>query len=581
MSYRGPDASGLFVSDDKKIALGHRRLSIIDLSKNGIQPMRIGDYIIIFNGEVYNFQELKKGLPGDYISTSDTEVILRAYMKYGLDAFSRLDGMFALVIYDIPKNRIVLARDRMGIKPIYYYQNNDIFCFGSELKTITAPKKLNLRAVQKFLYQNYIYGDETIIADIFKLPSGSFGVYDLAAKNFKITAYWKPDFKPKQDTSFDPIKSCHDILRDSVKRSLISDVPLGVFLSSGTDSSLITALAKEITPEVKTFTVGFEFNSFDESKNAEKISKILGTEHSSIYISKNEITDNIEKIIDVFDEPFGDSSAINTYFLTKFAKEKVKVCLSGDGADEIFAGYPIYYLPKFSNIYNRLPNKQAIEMLTEFIPTSFDRMSFDYKLRRFVHAAKYDFTKAHFYYRIMHNEGVFRKEESDFEPDDFQVYFEEVLSENVLNRLLYTDQKTVLEGDYLVKVDRTSMANSLEVRVPFLNNDVVGFANKLDPQYKLHYLQTKYILKKVLENYIPKRLIYQKKQGFSFPMADWLCGELKDLMLDSLGPVQIQKFSFLNNDKIQEMIKSHLEKKWDYNRELWGLINLLFYLNKI
>ncbi|RJQ34076.1 asparagine synthase (glutamine-hydrolyzing) [Candidatus Parcubacteria bacterium] len=583
LKHRGPDSSGLFVSADEKLALGHRRLSIIDLSDRAKQPMKVGDYVIIYNGEVYNFNELRKDLASEYLSSSDTEVILRAYIKYGTSAFAKFDGMFALAIYDQNKNELILARDRYGIKPLYYSTDDNNFFFASELKCF-AQKKINHKSLAKYFYQYYVYGEDTILEGVNKLEPGTFAIYDLTKKTLRIEKYWQPTFAKKYQGQLEKAKKdLHDVLSASVKQSLISDVPLGVFLSSGIDSSLITAITKERVDKVDTFTIGFDFSSFDESQQAGETAKMLGTNHHRIILDKNEVLKEIPNILDAFDEPFGDSSAIPTYFLNKFAKEKVTVCLSGDGADELFGGYPIYYLPQANNLYRKLPAKKLIEKIVFALPSSAGKMSLDYKLKRFVYAAKYPFTKAHFYYRIMHNQGLLKPEFLAKAKDDFSEYFAGVKDENILNQLLYVDQKTVMEGDYLVKVDRMSMKNSLEVRVPFLNNQVIDFANSLDPKLKIYKNHTKYILKKLLEDYLPKEFIYRKKQGFSFPIAQWLRYELKDFMLDTLSADNIDSLEFLNKNKAQEMIQDHLSSKRDYNRELWALISLVRYIknNKI
>ncbi|MDD4994890.1 MAG: asparagine synthase (glutamine-hydrolyzing) [Patescibacteria group bacterium] len=582
MLHRGPDAAGFFISEDQRVKLGHRRLSIIDLSQRASQPMRIGAYAIVYNGEVYNFKKLKKDLPGDYFSDSDTEVVLRAYIKYGPEAFKLFDGMFALAIYDEVKNQLILARDRMGIKPLYYSFHDGIFQFASELASLQINKKINLRAVRRFFYQNYIYGNESIIENVFKLPPASFAIFDLQKEQINIQEYWKPTFTNNYQDLNNSIDALRCVLDESIEQSLVSDVPLGVFLSSGVDSSLITAIAKEHVGNLNTFTVGFNFgeNSYDESKNASKIAKIIGTNHNSIYLEKREVINAIPDIFDYFQEPFGDSSAIPTYFLCHFAKERATVCLSGDGGDELFGGYPIYYLPRISQIYRHLPIKTLVEKMVHYLPSSYRKMSFDYKLKRFVYAAKYPFTKSHFYYRIMHNADILVEDFFNNVCDDFAEYFKVVEGEDVLNQLLYVDQKTVLEGEYLVKVDRMSMANSLEVRVPFLNNEVIKFSNSLAPGLKIRGITTKYILKKLLERYLPKKLIYTKKQGFSFPIADWLKNELKDFMMDILDKKNIADIAFLNGKAIEKMVADHMGNKKDYSRELWGLISFVKFYRK-
>jgi len=581
LSHRGPDSSGIFISKDKKLKLGHQRLSILDLSDQAAQPMTREQCQIVYNGEVYNFLQIKQELIDQghkFTSNSDTEVVLLAYLQYGVDVFAKLDGMFALAIYDGRSQQLILARDRMGIKPLYYHWDNNSFYFASEIQALPNVKDINLKSVQKFLQQNYIYGTETILQNIFKLPAATVAIYDTNTNSLDIKKYWQSEFSNQRGNLPTAIDDLQKVLSQSVKQSMISDVPLGLFLSSGTDSSLIAALAKEHNKQIDTFTVGFEFDSFDESKDSAKIAKILQVNHHSVNLDKQEVIDRIPDIFDLFHEPFGDSSAIPMYFLSRFARQKVKVCLSGDGADELFGGYPIYYLPRINNIYRYLPFKSLIEKGVARLPSSSDKMSLDYKLRRFVHAAKHDPQQAHFYYRAMHNQGVLKGDFGAY--SNFASYFQNVKDENILNQLLYVDQQTVMEGDYLVKVDRTSMAHSLEVRVPFLNNKVIDFANQLDTRLKIKGTTTKYILKKLLEKYLPKDLVYTQKKGFAFPIADWLRHELKDFMLDSLAKEKVEKISFLDYSKVDELIRDHLKGSRDYNREIWGLISLVRYLNK-
>lgn len=580
LKHRGPDATGFFISENKKLKLGHQRLSILDLSQMANQPMEIDECVTVYNGEVYNFKDLIITHKLDCKTSSDTEVVLKMFIKYGAEAFKMFDGMFALAIFNKKNNQLILARDRMGVKPLYYYHHQDEFFFASEIQSLLVEKEVNHDSVAKFIRQNYIYGNETILKNVYKLPPAHFAIYDLITKNLNIQKYWQADFIIKEKNLNTSQFVVHDALRASVKQSMISDVPLGVFLSSGVDSSLIAAIAKEQIEKLDTFTVGFEFDSFDESKKAAKIAKILNTNHHEIFLNKKEIIENIPKIFDQFNQPFGDNSAIPVYFMCKFARKTVKVCLSGDGADELFAGYPMYYLPKISNFYRKLPFKWFIEETIDRLPSSSDKLSWDYKLKKFVHAAKFPLTKAHFYYRIMHNTGIVSEEFLANVSDDFSEYLAEIENESTLNQLLYLDQKTVLEGDYLVKVDCMSMAHSLEVRVPYLNSRVIDLANSLAPKLKVHGFTTKFILRKILEDYLPKELIYTQKQGFNFPIAIWLRSELKNFMYDVLSKNNISKLEFLNYQFIEKMMKDHILGYKDYNRELWGLISLVNYFNK-
>lgn len=580
LQHRGPDAAGIFISEDKKLKLGHQRLSILDLSQMANQPIEIDNHVIVYNGEVYNFQDLKKEHQLDCKTSSDTEVVLKMFIKYGTEAFAMFDGMFALTIFDKANQRLILARDRIGIKPLYYYHNQEAFFFASEIQSLFIDKEINYNSLAKFIQQNYIYGNETILQNVYKLAPAHFAIYDLSTKQLSLQKYWQASFEVKYNRLQTAEKELYDVLKHSVKQSMISDVPLGVFLSSGNDSSLITALAKEHTSQLDTFTVGFEFSSFDESKKAAKIAEILGTNHHEIFLNKEEIIENIPKILDQFHEPFGDNSAIPVYFMSKFARQTVKVCLSGDGADELFGGYPLYYLPKISGFYRFLPGKKLIEGIVNHLPSSYNKLSLDYKLKRFVRGAKFSLTKAHFYYRMMHNTGVISAKLLANISDDFSEYGKEVKNEAALNQLLYIDQKTILEGDYLVKVDRMSMANHLEVRVPFLNSKVIDLANSLPTDFKVKGFTTKVILKKILERYLPKELVYSSKQGFSFPIGAWLKHELKDFMYDVLSRENVGKLEFLDYKVIEQMIKDHNLGHKDYNRELWGLISLVNYCNK-
>lgn len=580
LEHRGPDAQGIFVSGNKKLKFGHQRLAIMDLSEQANQPMIIDDYVIVYNGEIYNFKKLQ--LEHNLIckTSSDTEVILRLFIKLGVEAFVLLDGMFAIAIFDKNKNQIILARDRMGIKPFYYYHNDNNFLFASEIQALGLSKQMNVNALLKYIQQNYIYGEETILSDVYQLPAASYAIYDLGNKNLKITKYWQADFSIKYNNLDKAQATVHNVLRESVKQSMIADVPLGIFLSSGIDSSLITALAREQSNRLDTFTIGFEFASFDEAKTASAIAKILGTNHHSIYLNKSEVLAAIPHILDQFHQPFGDNSAIPVYFMAKFARQKVKVCLSGDGADELFAGYPMYYLPNIASFYRALPAKSLIKKIVNLLPSQSSKLSLDYKLKRFIYAAQFPLTKAHFYYRIMHNSGILSSVFQEQIQDDFSEYFTAIKDQETLNQLLYIDQQTVLPGDYLVKVDRMSMAHGLEVRLPYLNNQVIAIANALSPHLKLKGMTTKFILKKILAGYLPSNLIYKPKKGFNFPIAAWLRLELKDFMLDTLSKKNVDPLGFLNYDAIQIMIKDHLYQHKDYNRELWGLISLVRYCNK-
>lgn len=581
LAHRGPDAAGDFISTDGRLRFGHRRLSIIDLSERGNQPMAIDGRVIVYNGEIYNFKELRREIGGDWRSNTDTEVILRGYIRDGLKFFERLDGMFALAIYDPEANRIVLARDRAGIKPLYYSLHGGALQFASEPQAIKTERKINARAVSRFLAAGYLYGPETIYEGILKLPPASCGIFNIRNNSFEINRYADLPKIDEINTFAEANEKIVPILERCVASSLISDVPLGVALSSGIDSALIASLAAKSAGKIKTFTVAFEFASFDESKNAAEIARILGTDHHTITLDRKEVIERIPDIIDAFHEPFGDSSAIPYYFLSKFMRTRVTVGLSGDGADELFGGYPLYYLPSFGRFYRWLPGKNIIRRAVAALPASFEKMSWDYKLKRFVHGFDREFRKAHFFYRAMHNGGVIKDDFLETAWQDFKSHFGGLADLSPADQLMRLDERTILEGDYLVKADRMSMAHGLEMRVPFLMNALLIAGHALNPNLKVRGLTTKYILKKILESYLPKRLIYARKKGFSVPMAFWLRGALKGFMLDTLSTDNLSRISILNPSRIQEMIKHHLQGRKDYNRELWGLVSLVRFLNKL
>ncbi len=579
LRHRGPDGTGYFSSQDGSLRLAHHRLAVIDLSDRAKQPMTIEGCTLVYNGEIYNYLELKREIGGEFSSSSDTEVILRGYLHWGAAVFAKLDGMFALAIYDSRSGELILARDRMGIKPLYYIQKGNELQFASEIQGLETERQINPDAIRSYLFQNYVYAEEEILCGVRSFPAGCYGLFRLQQGNWLVQSYLAVPALPQALSGVEGLDMGRQVLRDSVRRSLLSDVPLGVFLSSGVDSSLIAALAQEVAGGVNTFTVSFDSASFDESARAGEIAQILGTNHHRIELDKREVLAQIPQILDHFHMPFGDSSALPFYFLSLYARERVKVALSGDGADELFGGYPLYYLPPIARLYRLLPGSSLVEWLVSKLPASFQKMSFDEKARRFTLAARHDYRAAHFWYRAMHNSLALRPE-YQLDPRPLLSLFASLSGLSVPEQLMRVDQHTVLERDYLVKADRMSMAHGLEVRLPFLNNRVVDFAASLPAELKVRRFTTKVLLKKILEDYLPKRLIYTKKQGFSFPVAEWLCGELKELMFATLSRKQVAQVPYLDYSGVQGMIQDHLERRRDYSRELWGLISLVRYLSR-
>lgn len=568
LAHRGPDGSGECLLHDGAVRFGHQRLAVIDVSEKASQPMTIDGYTIIYNGEVYNFRELQKDIPGPYISESDTEVILRGYIKEGVEIFKKLNGMFALAIYDPVKKCVVCARDQFGIKPFYYYHNKDIFSFASEMRALECPRELSSDGVERFLFQGYIYGNEEILEGVYSLPPGHVGVFNLGDWSFATKPYVAYLYEPREMGEEEAHTRLDTVLGGAVNRAFISDVPVGVFLSGGIDSSLIAALAAKTQGDIETFTIGFSDPRFDESARASRFAKHLGTKHHTIMLDTDEVIREVPNVLSSLDIPLGDSSVIPTYFLNRFARERVTVALSGDGADELFGGYPLYYLPRWALWYRRLHLAPLGRLATHFMHPTYGKLGFDTKLKQFMYGARFsDPARAHIAYRALRRLG---------KTDEYVLEGMETLP--LPEKLLRIDQQTVLPNQYLVKADRMSMAHSLEVRVPFLDADVAHFANRLPGEYKVRGMTTKYLLRKVLGDYIPSSLLSEKKEGFSFPISMWLRSELKDYMTSLLIPSVIEKIPGLSWEVVEHILREHIEGRDDCGRELWSLMSLAHFV---
>ena len=595
--HRGPDDSGEFVRNlDEKgpfLFFGHRRLSIIDLS-GGHQPMSNEEETVwvIFNGEIYNFNELKNRLEAKghrFITRSDTEVILHAYEEFGEDCFQLFNGMFAIAIWDELEKRLVLARDRLGKKPLYYSYADETFLFASELKAlVTAPlfsRQINPLSLMKYLFFEYIPGPHTIFKEAKKLPAASTLVWH--KNRMETKTYWWPfplEGKKENLSENEAEERMISLLKKSIRRRLISDVPLGVFLSGGIDSSTIAAFAQqEIPGKVKTFSIGFEDPSFDESKYAFLVSQYLGTEHYEQRMTPADLLNIVPKLPEILDEPMADASILPTYLLSKFTREHVKVALGGDGGDELFAGYPTYLAHRWAALYDRFlrPVHPVIDFLGNWLPVSDDNISFDFKVKKFLSG-------------IGHPDGIrnaiwlgsFSFPElknvlsSDLAfPFDPTRLVEEIVSyekgfplKDQTGLLQYLDLKLYLQEDILVKVDRASMACSLEVRAPFLDHEFVEFVMGLPSGFKLRKWTSKYILKKAMEKKLPREVIGRKKKGFGVPIAKWAKGPLKSLFADLLSPQRIRKEGFLRPEYVTALLQDHMKNRRDNRKQLWTLL---------
>jgi asparagine synthase (glutamine-hydrolysing) len=586
LSRRGPDAEGFFANEF--VGLGHRRLSILDLSTSANQPMTssCGQYIMVYNGEVKNFKEIAHELchtnPKLTLKTSsDTEVIIEAYAQWGEKFIEKLNGMFAIVIYNKQNDELFVARDRMGIKPIYYYKDEHNFIFASELKSFKQLKNkislaINYSAVNEFLHLGYIPEPHSIYNSIHKFPSGKY--LKVSKNNFEFTTYWNPLNKITKEyiSVFSEAKqSLKSLVESSVKYRMISDVPFGTFLSGGIDSSLITAVAqKNSNKPVNTFSIGFKDSKHNEAGYAKKVADYLNTNHHEFTVTEKEAIDLVSTLPSIYDEPYADSSSIPTLLVSKLAKQYVTMTLAGDGGDELFMGYGTY---KWAQ---RLSNP-LVSALRKPTATAFSLLNSKYKrVSELINYADDKTKKSH----------VFSQEQYLFSRNEIKSlvnpvhYRDIILKENFnnLNRVLTAaeeqalfDLNYYLKDDLLVKVDRATMFYSLETRVPFLDYRIVEFALNLSPDLKIKNGVSKYLLKEVLYDYIPKAMFNRPKWGFSIPLQKWLKNELKFLTDTYLSDAIIRKHQVVNNEQVQILKTKFYSGNNDYlyNR-IWLLIVL-------
>jgi asparagine synthase (glutamine-hydrolysing) len=591
ITHRGPDDEGFYVN--QHVGLGMRRLSIIDLS-TGKQPIsnEDGQIWIVFNGEIYNHKEVRAELESkghQFKTKTDTEAIVHAYEEYGDSCVQKLNGMFAFAIWDNRNHTLFLARDRIGIKPLYYFFDKNRLIFGSEIKSILQagdiPKRIDLQALDHFLTFEFIPAPLSIFQDIKKLPPG----HTLKLKNNEIwvRSYWDVELRQNGKEPAQIKQNLRELLQDAIKIRLMSDVPLGAFLSGGVDSSIIVALMAQVMEEpVKTFSIGFEDSTYNELKYARMIADKFKTEHHEFIIKPDavELADNLVKFLD---EPFGDFSIFPTYLVSKIAREYVTVVLSGDGGDELFAGYDSYIADKIAKKYcSRLPKQFRNGLLTKFfdtIPPSSKKKGLVNRAKRFVEGMKLPEDLHHTRWMIflqqqekkmLYNNDI-KSGMQEFDPFKFtRSYFANVAynRNDEINKQMYVDLKMYLVDNILVKVDRMSMATSLEARVPYLDYRFVEFAATIPGEYKMQGLKTKVILKQAMEELLPDEILYRGKEGFSIPIKNWLKKELKPLMTDTLAPEKLKREGFFNPDYVQKLIKQHLNGTENHSHRLWALI---------
>ncbi|MDO8748388.1 MAG: asparagine synthase (glutamine-hydrolyzing) [Candidatus Omnitrophota bacterium] len=596
MVHRGPDDEGIYISKQRlkpSVGLGHRRLKIIELSESGHQPMSNEDETvwIVFNGEIYNYHDLRVELENkghNYKSRSDTETIVHLYEEYGADCVRHLRGMFSFAIWDKKKDILLLARDRTGKKPLLYTHKNDIFCFASEFMPLLASglvkREVNYAAINYYLTFGYIPAPLTIYNNVFKLLPAH--VLILRNNKINIENYWQLDYSKKIKLSEqDAIDETLRLLEESVKIRLHSDVPLGAFLSGGIDSSTIVALMSKLSSKkVKTFSIGFEEDDYNELKYAKNIAKRFDTEHNE-FIVRPKALEILPLLVERFGEPFADSSCIPTYYVSQQTKKHVTVALGGDGGDELFAGYERYQAMILAETYQRMPliTKRLIRSLTTILPDSLNQRNGLRRAKRFLDAAAMPFQKRYLKWVCIFDDKL-KQEICD---DKFSQLVDEAgplnfiesflscrNSTSLIDSLLFTDTMTYLPNDLLVKVDIASMANSLESRSPFLDHILMEFVAKLAPEYKLKARVKKYILKKAVKNLIPKENIHRRKMGFGVPIGKWFRGELKSFLSQTLLSRASLSRGYFKSDKIKNMVNQHIDGQKDYASQLWTILML-------
>jgi len=605
LSHRGPDDKGVWVCAENSLALGHARLSILDLSSRGHQPMEsfCGRYVISYNGEIYNFKEIRSKLEGESVpfkTECDTEVILAAISKWGINvALKEFNGMFAFSLWDKKDKKLILARDRIGIKPLYYGVQKGTLYFSSELKSIRANKsftpEIDKDVLTSFFRYNYVIEPFCIYKDLEKIKHGTYVVIDekLESKEYR---YWDAlnyDSETLYTEEAPTLSKLEDLLIDSVSKRMVSDVPLGAFLSGGIDSSLVTSIMQSVssTP-VKTFTIGFHEEEYNEATSAKSVAEHLGTNHTELYVKPAAMQNVIPRLSDMYDEPFADSSQIPTFLISELTKKHVTVSLSGDGGDENFAGYNRYFWA--NRVWNKSKNmpqmmrKMMASVIRSISPSGWEKLSKKgamfmpdiFKLRLFGDKAHkladiLDFENEDDLYRKIISIWLNPKSIAlnSTEPDTLINKFQDTANKlNFSEKMMRLDLETYLPDDILTKVDRASMAVSLEARVPLLDHRIVEFARKTDTSLKIKNGKSKWLLRKILYKYVPEEMIDRPKMGFGVPIDSWLRGPLREWAEELLDKKHMESDGILNPKPIRKMWEEHLSGKRSWQHQLWGVL---------
>lgn len=591
LTHRGPDDEGFYIKDN--VGLAHKRLSIIDLTSAGHQPMsnEDGSIWIVFNGEIYNFLDLRDELIKKghcFTSKTDTETIIHLYEEKGVECVHDLRGMFAFAIWDENKKRLLIARDRAGKKPLVYYQNDEGLLFASEIKSLlmdpSIKKDVDYNALHHFLTYQYTPSPLTSFAGIKKLPPAHILIYERG--NIVLKRYWNLSYQKKLELPSlkDYGEKFRDVFQEAVRIRLRSDVPLGAFLSGGIDSSLVVAVMSGLMNQpVKTFSIGFEEESYDETKYARIIAKKYKTDHHE-FVVKPDAIDILPKLVWHYNEPFADSSAIPTYYVSKMTRDYVTVALNGDGGDESFAGYERYLADKLADYYRFVPNflrERIIRKAVDLLPYSTNRRSFLRRLKRFVKGISEIPERRYvrwicFFDNEMKNElytSSFKELTKGIDSVDLTVnWYKKADAEKFIDKTLFVDVMSYLPEDLLVKVDIASMANSLEARSPFLDHKVMEFAASLPADLKLRGMETKYLLKHTLSDIVPKEILHRKKMGFGVPIDVWFRNDLKEMAYDLLLDKKCTERGYFKKEVVKKLLDEHVSEQYDHSYRIWALL---------
>lgn len=592
ISHRGPDQQGFF--EGSEATLCAVRLKIIDLT-GGDQPFvsEDRDTAIAFNGEIYNHLEIRRELEAAghrFRSNCDTETVLRAFLEWDIACFSRMRGMFAVALWTESLKRLVLVRDRMGIKPLYYYRRGDDVYFGSELKAILehpdVPRQMDLNALDAYLSVNYLPGPQTLIEGIRKIQPGH--LLEWRHGKIRMEAWWKlPAFRKRKISVEGAKEELDGLLRDSVREHLVSDVPLGVWASGGLDSSAVLHYAAlQTSKRLQTFSVSFAGRSFDESRYFREIARLYGTDHYEFDLNPDvELQNAIEDFAYYSDEPGADAGALPVWYLSRMTRRHVTVALSGEGADELFGGYLTYVADRLARPFRMIPGglrRTLRNTLDRYVPVSDEKISLEYKLKRWIEGTLLHPDEAHFFWN-----GTFSQEQRrQIRPGSNGNGLRELVdglgirSGGILDRYLRVDQSFYLPDDILYKTDRMSMAHSLEIRPPFLDHRIVEFAASLPQSLKIRGFTQKFLLKELMRGKLPDIVINRKKTGFDIPTHDWFRGTLRPLLMDTLTPRAIAATGIFDARAIETLIRDHMERRINAGYHLWGLLTLFLWMKR-